>query len=196
MALSEIQLAKIKVDYQVGKLSRLKIAQKYGISRNTLSKHAKAKKWKYAISEQELSKIVENRTYEKLITDSVDRATEITNNFLGDIEKYRKLAIIPASELASAYNDAEERSEKENKRIRVPKDEFSRIWESTKAIKAAIETLKIGYEGARKALGMDRDDDVEKARKIKGAERESISDPTEGMTREEVQARIKEIKNK
>ncbi len=192
MALSEIKLAKIKVDYESGKLSKRKMALKYAISRNTIDKHAKIKGWIYAKREPELSQKIEQLTYEKLISDEVDRATNITNQFLGDIEQYRKLAMIPASELLKAYSVSKEDSTKQEPG-KVTKEEFSRIWESTKVIKTAIEGLKIGYEGARKALGMDVKDDIEKARKIKAAEKQPIHDPVEGMTRNEKVKAIREL---
>lgn len=162
MALTEIEVAKIQVDYTAGKLSKSKIAQKHSISRNTLAKYAHDGKWKYGQNAQELSSIIQEKTYERLIRDEVDRATKITDEYLGDISKYRQIAMVPASELANAYNEARKLKGK------VKKEEFSRIWESAKAIKTAIEALNLGYNGARKALGLDVEADIEKARKIKG----------------------------
>jgi hypothetical protein len=192
MALTEIDLAKIKVDFESGKLSKSKVAQKHSISRNTLDKYSKSLGWIYATNEQELSKKIELLNFEILLNDEVDRATKKTNNFLGDIESYRRLAMIPASELAKAYNEAEKESTEE-KTVKVSKDEFSRIWESTKVIKTAIEGLKIGYDGARKALGMDKDEDIRKAKALKEGEHEAPTDPLAGKTIEEIEAEIKKL---
>lgn len=192
MALSEIDLIKIKADYTAGELSRSKIAQNHRISRNTLAKHAKEGKWGFGKNAQELSKLITEKTYEKLVENAVDRATKITNQFLGDIDTYRQLAMVPASELIESLGRAKKESTEE-KPVKVSKEEFSRIWESTKAIKSAVETLKLGYEGARKALGMDREDDIEKARKIKGAEKQPILDPTEGMDETQIDEQIKAL---
>lgn len=188
MALSEIDLAKIKVDFESGKLSKRKVAQKHSISRNTLDKHAKAKDWIYATNEPELSQKIERLTLDKLIKDEVDRATKITNNFLGNVERYNELAMMPASELIKAYTDAR------NKNKQVSKNEFSRIWESAKAIKTAIEGLKIGYDSQRKALGMDRDEDIRKAKAIKLNENtQEVIDPLANMTEEEIDKEINKL---
>jgi DNA-binding Xre family transcriptional regulator len=184
MALSDIDLAKLKVDFHAGKLSQRKLAQKHRISRNTLSKYAKEGKWEFGKNEPTLSQAIEEGVYKKLVDSEIDRATKITDNFLKDVEKYRKLASKPAEELFIAYEEADNATTKE-KRVKVSKEEFSRIWESTKAMKAAIETLRLGYEGARKALGMDKDDDIEKARKIKHGD-------VDGVGSNKLQERIKE----
>ena len=179
MALSEIEIAKIQVDYTAGKLSKTGIAQKHRISRNTLAKYARDNDWKYGRDAQKLSDIIEEKTYERLIKDEVDRATKITDNFLGDIERYRKLALIPSSELAEAYNDAKLKGTK------ISQKEFSRIYQLTKVLKTAIEALNIGYAGSRKALGMDREEEKRK--------RLPKHDPVEGMTEDEIDSRLEEM---
>ncbi len=156
-----------------------------------MRKYEKEKGWIYGENEQELSSLIKNKTYEKLIEDNVDLAAQITTNFLGDIEKYRALYLMPAKELLTAYNDAQKDSTPA-KRVVVKKDEFSRIWESTKAIKTAIEGLNALYASQRKALGMDREDDIEKARKIKHADKLTPPDPTENLTEEEIDKQIAE----
>ena len=178
MALSEIEIAKLRVEYTAGKLSRSKIAQKNRISRNTLAKYARKENSNYGQDSVKLSDIIEQKTFERLINDEVDRATLITNKFLEDIERYRKLAMIPSSELAKAYNEAKSSG------IKVQKKEFTRIYESTKAIKNAIEALNSGYLGVRKALGMDREEEIKK--------RQTKPDPTQGMTENEIDEKLEE----
>ncbi len=196
MALSDIELAKLEVDFCAGKISRLKIAQKHRISRNTLKKYADEKGWIYGQNEQELTNLIKNKTYQRLIDDTVDLSTQVTKNFLVDIEKYRALSLMPAKELYESYEEAKKKTEETGKRVRVPREEFDRIWQSAKAIKTSIEGLSNVYSDQRRALGLDRDDDIEKAQKIKNGSTTANNDPTEGMTREQVQEEIKKYERK
>lgn len=181
MALTKTQIEKLKFDYCTGKLSQRKIAEKHGISRNTLIKYAKEGKWKYGENAAELNQKIKEKIFDQFVEDEVSKAVKITNDYLEDIEKYRKLALIPANELAKAYNKAEKEGSK------VSKKEFSRIYESAKPIKMAIEALNLGYNGARKALGMDREEEIKK--------RQTKPDPTEGMTLDDVREAIKKLEN-
>jgi hypothetical protein len=187
MAISHQKKTVIKVDFEAGLLTKSDIANKHKLTRSTIYKIAASEGWVYGKNRTEIDKATENRSLDKIINKQVDLATQITTNFLEDIEKYRKLSLMPASELASAYNEASKSDPVKKKKLKVTKEEFSRIWESAKAIKTAIEALKLGYEGARKALGMDREDKQKE---------NDANDPTKGMTREDVQERIKQLRNK
>lgn len=149
MAISSQKKTVIKVDYEAGLLTKVDIATKHCINRQTLYKMADLNKWEYGKNRTEIDKATEDRSLENIINKQVDLATQVTSRFLDDIDKYRKLGMMPASELVTAYNEAKGKTKK------VPKEEFSRILESTKVIKTAIEALRIGYEGCRMALGMD-----------------------------------------
>ena len=180
MAISSQKKTVMKVDYEAGLLTKSDIALKHGINRQTIYKIAADNKWEYGKNRTEIDKATENQSLEKIINKQIDIATQISNRFLSDMDKYRQLGLMPAAELATAYNDA-----KKNK-TKVPKEEFSRIWESTKVIKTAIEGLKLGYDGCRKALGMDKEDELKATIKI---------DPCDGMTPEQVDQKIKELQS-
>ncbi len=188
MSLSEQKVLAMKIDYELGKVSKTSICKKHGVSRPTLRKQAAKGKWLYQKSFQRVSDEVEKRTIERLIEDQVDKATILTDQFLEDTSKYMQLAMMPASELARAYNHVKEHGGK------VTKEEFSRIWESTKAIKNALEMLNVGYAGTRKALGMDKDEEIRKAKEIKQSEQiKEVTDPLEGKTIEEVKTEIEKL---
>ena len=192
MALSSKKLAKIKEDYCAGILSKSGVAQKYRISRNTLAKHAKAGGWKYAVNEQEVTMLISDKARERIVNEVVDKATEVTTNFLKDIELCRGLMLSSASDLIHAQEEADEEA-KDGKKGKVQKEEYERILSKMKVLKYIVENLKAGYEGGRKALGLDTEQDIEKARKIKNNEKQQVSDPVEGMTEEDIDKSLKKL---
>ena len=155
MAISHQKKTVIKVDIEAGLLTKSDIATKYKISRQSLYKLIASEGWDYGKNRTQIDKATENQSLNKIINKQVDLATKISSQFLEDIDKYRQLSLMPAAELANSYTKAKKGKNK------VKKEEFSRIWESAKAIKTAIEALRLGYDGARKALGMDKDDDID-----------------------------------
>lgn len=185
MALSDIELIKLKVDYQSGKLNRSKIAQKHRISRTTLVKHAKKEGWEFGKSEQELYKEIEEKVYKKLVDIEVDRATETTNNYLKDFNLQRQFLTATSAALTTLIRD---------KKNKLTKEDAELILARARVHKMLMEGYNIGYMAVRKALGMDREDDINKALKIKDAERQPITDPTEGMTEEDVDKQLENFK--
>ncbi len=198
MAVSSKKLIKIKVDFEAGILTKSKIASKHKINRLTLYNLADKHEWQYGKNEQKINKITETKSLEVLIEKQVDRAAGTTDLFLSDIKAIRGIALAIAKEWSDSRKAGRIRivDGKEEKIDGMSKDEADRIFAQTKIAKITMETLNIGYTAARKALGMDRDDDVEKARRIKTEEKQPLSNPTEGMTREEVQEEIKKLRNR
>ena len=190
MAISHQKKTVIKVDIEAGLLTKSDIATKYKISRQTLYKLITSEGWEYGKNRTQIDRATESKSLDNIINKQVDLATRISSQFLEDIDKYRQLSMMPASELITSFTEAK------NTKIKVKKEEFSRIWEGAKAIKTAIEALRLGYDGARKALGMDKDEEIEKARRIKKTEDpQDKTDVTENMTLDEVEAKIKELQS-
>jgi hypothetical protein len=188
MALSEKKILKIKVDYEVGKLSKTAICKKHSISRPTLRNQAAKNGWKYQKNFQEVSEIIEQKTIGKLIEKETDRAVKITDRFLNDIDAYRELSMHPAMEIKTAINQADEDSTEESK-VTVSRDEYDRIFAGAKINKICLEALNVGYTGARKALGMDKDSDIEKALAIKHGDR--TGDETTTSIEDRIKAKMK-----
>ena len=182
----------MKEDYCAGILSKSGIAQKYSISRNTLAKHAKKNKWKYAVNEQEVNMRISEKARERIVNEVVDKATEVTTNFLKDIDLCRGLMLSAASDLVSAQEEADKASE-DGKKGKVEKEEYERIFSKMKVMKYIVENLKTAYEGGRKALGLDVEQDVEKARKIKEGEKQTNPDPTEGMDEQQLDEELRKL---
>ena len=189
MALSEKKILKIKVAFEAGKLSRAAIGKEYRVSQPTIRLLAKEREWEYKKNFIEFSEEIEQKTIESLIEKEVDKTTKITAQFLSDLDIFRRLCMRSATDIVNAYNKLTD-GEKKGK---VLKEEFDRIFAGSKVSKINMEALNIGYSGARKALGMDREDDIEKARKIKGAEKQPVVDPTEGIDEETIDKQIKEL---
>lgn len=165
MAIQEKALLKIKVEYEVGKLSKVNICKKHSISRPTLVKLAKEHRWIYQKNLREVNEIIEEKTIRKLIEVETDRTVKITDQFLQDLDKYRVLTMRPVIEVENAIQDTEGDG-------KVPKDEYDRIFAGSKINKINIEALNIAYTGARKALGLDNpkenseNDDLEERIKL------------------------------
>lgn len=187
MAIQEKSLLKIKVDYEVGKLSKVNICKKHSISRPTLVKLAKEHRWSYQKNLREVNEIIEEKTISKLIEVETDRNVKITDQFLTDIDRYRQLTMFPVGEVARAIKDAGPKG-------KVTKEEYDRIFAGSKVNKINLEALNIAYSGARKALGMDRDEDIRKAKAIKLNENtQEVLDPLENMTEEEIDKEIDKL---
>lgn len=155
MAIPKNKVIKIKVDYEAGILTKSNIANKHEINRLTLYKLADRHSWEYGKNKHEISKITEEKSLENLINKQVDRATEITNQFLGDIDKHRQLLMMTTNELVKAFNEHKDKKDKDGKAVKIPKEEFDRIFAGSKITKIQMEALNVGFTGARKALGMD-----------------------------------------
>lgn len=149
MAIQEKKLLKIKVDFEVGKLSKVNICKKHSISRPTLVKLAKEHQWKYQKNLREVNEIIEEKTIRKLIEVETDRTVKITDQFLQDLDKYRELTMRPVQEVKKAIEEIDGDG-------KVSKDEYDRIFAGSKINKINIEALNVAYTGARKALGMDK----------------------------------------
>lgn len=149
MALTDKKLLKIKVDYEAGRLTKSQIGKKHAISQPTLRKHAEDQVWKFQKNFQEVSEIVEKKSIERLIEREVDKTVKITDQFLQDLDKYRKLTMYPVSEVARAIQEVGSKG-------KVSKEEYDRIFAGSKINKINIEALNVAYTGARKALGMDK----------------------------------------
>ena len=105
MTISSQKVVAIKVDFEAGILTKTDIAKKHKINRHTLYKQASKHKWIYGKYTQEITKITEEKSLQNLIGQQVDRATGITNQFLGDIDKHRQLLMLTTNELVKTYNE-------------------------------------------------------------------------------------------
>jgi hypothetical protein len=148
MALSSQKVTVIRVDYEAGILTKSDIAKKHNINRQTLYKQADKHKWLFGKNKQAIDKITEQKSLEHLLNNRIDLSTQITEQFLEDINHHRQLLMKTSSELEEAYKEAA------NNKTKVELDEYSRIFAGAKITKIQMEALNIGYSGARKALGM------------------------------------------
>ncbi len=171
MALSEQKILALKIEYELGKLSKTAICKLHKISRPTLRKHAKASKWIYQQSFQKVSEEVEKRTIERLVEKNTDIVGETTERFIKDVSKIRSVT--------ASLMDAMAKDLKKNDG-NITAAEANRLLTCQKVNKVAGETITNIYNTVRKALGMDRDEDVKKALAIKHGDRPE-DDPTSSI---------------
>lgn len=149
MALSEPKILSIKIDYELGKLSKGSICKKHRISRPTLRKHAKDGKWLYQKTFKEVSKEVEKRVIEKLLSDNTDIAVSVTDNFLKDSANIRAVTMAIMDAMATDLLD---------KNGKITTQEANRLIALQKVSEIANKTISNLYNTTRKALGMDQDE--------------------------------------
>jgi len=136
---------------------------------------------------------ISEKARERIVNEVVDKATEVTTNFLKDIDLCRKLMLTAASDLIAAQEEVD-RLSTEEKKLKVDKEEYERIFSKMKVLKYIVENLKTAYEGGRKALGLDTEQDIEKARRVKKLDQPiEQHDPTENLSEADVDKLLDEI---
>lgn len=177
--------SQIKGKYVAGSDPIYKIAQQHDINKKTIERRAKKEGWIYGSVSNNVAKAIENATIDTIIKNDTDRAVKMTEMFLKDSLNIRAVTM--------ALMDAMAKTLKEQKG-NITSAEANRLLTCQKVAKTAGETITNIYSSVRKALGVDRDDDIEKARRIKKAEDPNeIIDPTEGMTEEEIDEQLKKF---
>jgi len=147
MALTENKILKIKVDYEVGKLSRSAIGKKHRISQPTLRRHAEQGEWKYKKRFKEVSEIVELKSIERLIEKEVDKTSIVNEKFLKESEFAEGLALSYLSDIAKNKKD----------KVKQTKSDADDIFAFIKSCKITSEILNMNYNNKRKMLGMDKE---------------------------------------
>lgn len=183
MALSEPQVLALQIDYELGKLSKTSICKKHRVSRPTLRKHATENGWVYQKTFQEVSKEVEKRTIAKLVEENADIVTQATEKFLSDSAYIRDFVM---DLIKRVQKELDENSYKTKD---VDLSGFTSLQKMGETLSKTIISL---YSTERKALGLDIDDDIEKAKRIKGNDKQQAVDPLDGMTEEDIDKQLKE----
>lgn len=188
---SQEQLKRIRADYERGIDNISAIAKMHKISRPSLYNHAKKGGWIYAMVETEKNKTFQNEVVSQLLEKHGARIEAITQQFLDSVVVYMNLGMIAAKEMSDAKKEAD------NNGTKVSKDEYDRIYAGVKIPKTAMETLNTGYTGIRRALGLDKDQEIRKAREIRAEERnDNIVDPLKGKKVEEVKQALENLQSR
>ena len=175
MALSEKKIAQVKVSFEAGKLSRAAIGKKHKISQPTLKKLADERGWEYKKNFIEISDHVSQKSLERLIEQEIDIATKTNENFQKNIAYIEGVAMAYMVELGKAKSGKDKQS----------KEEADRIFSFLKSCKISSEIMNMNYNGKRKMLGMDREEELKRlAPRV---------DPTEGLTEAEIDAKLADI---
>ncbi len=176
--------SQIKGKYVSGKKTVTQIAEEHKISRKSIQRKAKKEGWEYGSSKDEVAKAIQAATIETITREDTDRAVNFTDKFLNDSEKVRNLtmAIVDGMQNALANHGGN-----------IPADEANRLLSCQRANEVSMRTVTGIYAGQRKALGLDAEQDIEKARKIKQADKHENPDPCVDETEESVDKKLKEL---
>lgn len=172
--------AQIKGKYVAGKTTIGKIAQVHDISRKSIERKAKKEGWKYGSMSDEVSKAIESATIETIVKDDTDKAVKLTEIFLKDASNIRGITMAIMDAMAK-----ELRKSGGN----IPSAEANRLTSCQKVSEIASKTITTLFTNTRKALGMDKDDDVDRARRIKYGETDSsVSNKLQDRIKEKMKA--------
>lgn len=147
MALSTKKKSKIIADVRAGKLNRTKIAQKWSISRNTLSKIINDSGAIVGENAQKVSKKIEQKATRKIIENESRKLVDYTDKHLSELDTIRTISKYNAQALAKEIKET-----KNN----VSKAEAERIFAVQKVCKITTETLSMIYKDERLAMGLDQ----------------------------------------
>lgn len=150
MTIPLVKLSKIKAAWESGKLTRLEIGKKYGVSRMGLYELSKKHEWEYGKNVHNMTEEIEKKTIDKIVNKEVDKTVKIKTQFLQDIDVYRRLCMKTAEQIVQAYTEASKTGKE------IPKDEYDRIFAGSKISKINLEALNICYAGAMRAMGIDQ----------------------------------------
>ena len=183
--ISDRTWSEVKAAYYVGKEPIGTIATKHNISRKSIERRAKADSWKYGVLSDEVAKEVERATIETIIEKDVDIASRVTKQFIQDSQNLRVVTIAIQTGMV-----------KELKKSggAVSRAEAERIYFSQRVNETTYRIIKDIYYGMRKALGIEIDAEVKKQHLLEQPA-SSVIDPTEGMSNEDVDEKLKEMES-
>ena len=191
MAVPADKVFEMKIDFELGSLTKSNIAKKHGVSRPTLDKHAKAGEWIYQHAFHQAAREAEKKMLSNLMDRNHDLMENLTTNFLDNIDRYRQLVMLPLDVLEDKMALAD------GNYTDIPKEELDRLFTGAKLAKISIEALCTAHHGIRLALGMDKDQDVRRAREIHNEERNSqLVDPLDGMNSAQIQTELNQLKSR
>lgn len=146
MALTKYKISKIRAEFETGILSQRKLAQKYGISRNTLTKHSEEGGWVFGKNSQEMSQKIENRATEKLVQKTSIELYDFTEDFLKSTRMVENLTKATMAEFGKKVQSGI-----------LKKADSEMSLTSQRYLKEAMQTLSISFNDKRKALGLDKE---------------------------------------
>ena len=152
MAISEEKVHVIGIEYESGKLNKSKLAQKWKISRNTLDKYAREKKWVFGKNERELSNKIELSTTSKMIEKSSNLLVDINETYVKNTKNIEELTKVVLSELYKKVT----RKNKDGSNVDIDKQEIDALLSAQKVLKESASTFSMLYNDKRKALGLDK----------------------------------------
>lgn len=154
-AYTETQIIKIGIDYELGKLSKSKIAQKWKCSRQTIEKWARDKSWTYAKSQVGLSKKIEKRAIAQLIEHSSDILADVEQKHIKNLDHIEHLTLYNLSKFSAIAKESGE----------VTKLQSETLHAAQKFLNEAVRTLNVSFIDKRKALGLDKEKKEEEPQK-------------------------------
>jgi len=131
-----------------------------------------------------VAEAIQAATLETIIKTDTDKSVRLTEIFLKDASNVRGITMAIVKSMAD---------ELKKSGGNIATAEANRLYQCQKVGEVASKTISNLYAATRKALGMDREDDIEKARKIKGAEKQPVVDPTEGLEESQIDEQINKL---
>lgn len=145
MSIPKARLAKIKAEYQAGKITKTRIAAKNKITRKALRENAEKAGWLYGKNKEKVTEMIEEKTMQKIADKESDKAADLAIGFLDDVVKQKKLINVVLNDYAKSISEQQGR---------LSKADASRVFEAMKVNKITMETLLMGFQGAMKAMGI------------------------------------------
>ena len=147
MAYDDKKKAKIKVDFEAGKMTKTKLAQKWRITRATLRKFANEGGWVYGKNDQKISNKIEAGATKKLVERETLKLTDFTEKHVKNLENNEKLHQVISANLAKEMKDSG------GKLSKADGDKFKSLFQ---AFKLSTETLDLIFKSKRLAMGLDK----------------------------------------
>ena len=176
MAYDDNSKAKIKVDFEGGKMTLSKIAKKWRISRTTLRKFAREGGWILGKNDQELTKKIEEGATKKLVERESGNLADFTEKHLSALTLNEKVHRTISANLVNELKNAG------GKLSKADGDKFKSLFQ---AAKLSTETLSLIYRDKRLAMGLD------KPGKLSGEITVSPNDETASMFAEALERNLK-----
>lgn len=177
--------SQIKGKYVAGQEPIYKIAQHYEINKKTIERRAKKENWIFGSVANNVARAIENATIETLIKVDTDKAVRLTNQFLKDSKNIRAITMVLMDSMAE---------ELQGEHGAITASEATRLLTCQKVSEVASKTIEKLYTATRRALGMDKDEDIRKAKEIQSNDKvQEVVDPLAGKTIREIEHEIAKL---
>jgi hypothetical protein len=168
--------SQIKGKYVSGTDPIYRIAQHHDINKKSIERRAKKEGWVYGSESLNVAQAIEKATIETIIKEDTDKSVRLTEIFLKDATNLRNITMAIMGAMA-------EELKKSGGHIATA--EANRLLSCQRVSEVANKTITNLYTSTRKALGMDREEEMKRtAPKL---------DPAEGMTEYQIEDKIAEL---